>query len=363
MRSLALLGVAAVVFAAFSIVPAHAEQEIGGREITGAGSTFAYPIVSEWSRAYDRARFESEYDGGGSGLDSPPAGRSLTYEPVGSFAGMLRVQTGQVDFAASDVPLRSEELAKLGLAQFPLVMGGVVAAVNIDGVEPGQLKLTGPLLADIFLGTVTKWNDPAIVALNPDLKLPEAKIIVVYRSDGSGTTYNFADYLSKVSPAWKEKMGVDTLLLWSLGTSAKGNEGVALAVMQTENSIGYVEYAQAVKAQLSYALIQNSAGKFVKPEPASFQAAAGAADWANTKDFHMMLANAPGEAAYPIAATVFVFMRKEANWMRQPEATLNFFQWALERGAKDAAALGYVPLPPTLIQQVKDYWRETLEGA
>lgn len=362
MKSLALLPVAAVVFAAISIAPAHAEQEISGREITGAGSTFAYPVISEWSRAYDRARFENEYDVGGSGLDGPPAGRSLTYEPVGSFAGMLRVHTGQVDFAASDVPLKSEELAKLGLGQFPVVMGGVVAAVNIDGVEPGQLKLTGPLLADIFLGTVTTWSDPAIAALNPELRLPEARIIIVYRSDGSGTTYNFADYLSKVSRAWKEKMGVDTLLLWAIGTNAKGNEGVALAVKQTENSIGYVEYAQAAKAQLSYALIQNSAGNFVKPEPASFHAAAATTDWDSTKDFYRMLTDAPGEDAYPIAATVFVFMRKEAGWMRRPEATLNFFRWALERGAKEAAALGYVPLPNALTQQVKEYWTKTFEG-
>jgi phosphate transport system substrate-binding protein len=361
MKSLALLCVAAVLFAASSIKPAHAEQEIGGQAITGAGSTFAYPIISEWSRAYDRARFENEYDVGGSGLDSPPPGRTLNYEPLGSFAGMLRVQSGQVDFAASDVPLKSEDLAKLGLGQFPLVMGGVVAAVNIDGVEPGRLKLTGPLLADIFLGTVTTWNHPAIVALNPNLKLPEARIIIVYRSDGSGTTYNFADYLSKVSPAWKEKMGVDTLLLWSLGTSAKGNEGVSLAVKQTENSIGYVEYAQAAKAQLSYALIQNRAGKFVKPEPASFQAAAATADWTNTKDSYMKISNAPGEAAYPIAATVFVFMRKEANWARPPEPTVKFFQWALEHGAKDAAVLGYVPLPAGLVHQVKDYWTRTFE--
>ena len=361
MRRFALLGIAAAAFAVSTIVPAHAEQEISGREITGAGSTFAYPIISAWSRAYDRARFESEYDVGGSGLDSPPVGQTLTYEPVGSYAGMLRVSSGQVDFAASDVPLKSEELAKLGLGQFPLVMGGVVAAVNVEGIEAGQLRLTGPVLADIFLGIVAKWNDPAIAALNPDLALPDARIVTVHRSDGSGTTYNFADYLAKVSPVWKERMGVDTLLPWSLGAGAKGNDGVAQAVKQTDNSIGYVEYVQATKARLSYALVQNSTGKFVRPEPASFQAAAATADWVNTKDFYQMLTNAPGETAYPIAATVFVFMRKEASLVQRPRAALDLFQWALDHGAKDAAGLGYVPLPEALVKQVKDYWARTFQ--
>lgn len=272
---------------------------------------------------------------------------------------MLRVFSDQVDFAASDVPLTSDELAKLGLGQFPLVMGGVVAAVNIEGIAAGQLKLSGPVLADIFLGAVTNWNDPAIAALNTELKLPNARIIIVYRSDGSGTTYNFADYLAKVSPAWKEKMGVDTSLLWSIGTSAKGNAGVAQAIRQTDNSIGYVEYAAATKAQLSYALVQNSAGKFVKPGPESFQAAAATVDWANTKDFYHMLTNAPGEAAYPIAATVFVFMRKDPSWMRRQEATLDFFRWALDHGDDDVAALGYVPLPADLAQHLQDYWTKT----
>ena len=359
MRSLVAVAFAAAAFAAtLSSSPVRAEEEI-----TGAGSTFAYPVISHWSRAYMRSRYESEYDVGGSGLDEAPAsGEALSYEPVGSLAGTMRVQNGRVDFAASDVPMKSEELAKLGLGQFPLVMGGVVAAVNLDGVKPGDIKFSGPLLADIFLGTIKRWNDPAIVALNPDMKLPDADIAVIHRSDGSGTTYNFADYLSKVSQPWKETMGADTLLPWNTGTGAKGNSGVAAAIQQTKNSIGYVEYVQATQANLSYGLVQNSAGKFVKPEPATFQWAAKTADWANTNDFHLMLTNAPGENSYPIAATVFVLMRKEAGVLQRPQAALRFFQWALEHGAKDAAELGYVPLPEALVGQVKAYWDKTFRA-
>jgi phosphate transport system substrate-binding protein len=354
MKSL-VLGLVAAALAAFSAVSAN------GQEITGAGSTFAYPVISEWSRAYERAKVESDYRAGNAGLDSPPPGAALDYEPVGSLAGLMRVQNGDVDFAASDMPLKSEELAKLGLGQFPIVIGGVVAAVNLDGIGPGEIKFTGQLLADIFLGTVQNWSDPAIQALNPDIKLPDAKIAVVHRSDGSGTTFNFADYLSKVSPAWKEKMGADTLLRWPTGIGAKGNSGVALAIKQTKNSIGYVEFAQAMQAQLSYGLVQNRAGKFVKPEPASFQSAAATADWTSASDFHLLLTDAPGDDAYPIAATVFVLMRKQSAWLQQPEAVLNFFKWSLERGAKDAAGLGYVPLPDVLVKQVEDYWAKTFK--
>lgn len=352
MRFLAALSAAA--FAALSILPAQADEEI-----TGAGSTFAWPVISEWSRAYERAKVYSGFFTAESGLDDPQPGVALDYEPVGSLAGTMRVQDGRVDFAASDVPMKSEELARLGLGQFPLVMGGVVAAVNLDGIGSGELKLSGPLLAEIFLGNVKAWNDPVIQALNPDLKLPEAPIAVVHRSDGSGTTFNFADYLSRVSPAWKEKMGADTLLPWTTGTGAEGNSGMAAAIKATANTIGYVEYVQATQAGLSVALVQNRAGRFVKPEPASFQAAAASADWAGAADFHLLLTDAPGEDAYPIAATVFVLMSREPSLLQRPRATLRFFQWALENGADEAAGLGYVPLPAPLVEQVKAYWART----
>lgn len=357
MRLLALLGAAAIAALTFS--PVHAQEHI-----TGAGSTFAHPVISEWSRGYEQAKAGTDATIGGAGLDSPPAEEAiLDYEPVGSLAGTMRVLDGQVDFGASDVPMKSEELAKFGLGQFPIVMGGVVAAVNIDGVATGTLKFSGPLLADIFMGTVQKWNDPAIQALNPDTKLPDAKIAVVHRSDGSGTTFNFADYLAKVSPAWKETMGVNTLLTWPAGTTgAKGNGGLAETVKATKNSIGYVEYVQATKAGLAVGLVQNRGGKFVSPTPASFQAAAATADWGGSRDFNLMLTDAAGEAAYPITATVFVLMRKESGWLSRPDAALGFFRWSLEEGGDEAASLGYVPLPATLVQQVKDYWSKTFKA-
>ena len=351
----------AAALAAASVLPARA-QEV--ETVTGAGSTFAWPILKRWSRAYLSARTGSgDFPTSNSGLEDPPAGSTLDYEPIGSLAGTMRVTDGRVDFGASDVPLKPEELAKLGLGQFPIVIGGVVAVVNIEGVGPGQIRFTGELLADIFLGKVQNWSDPAVKAVNPDLKLPDAKIAVIHRSDGSGTTYNFAHFLSSVSPEWKQKLGVDTLLSWPWGTGAKGNDGVAQAVRQTRNSIGYVEYAQALQARLSFAQIRNRTGTFVKPESASFQAAAASAEWSKTADFNLMLTNAPGDAAYPITATVFVLMHKKPNWLRQPRATFNFFRWSLDEGGKHAAALGYVPLPATLVKQIKDYWAKTFKGS
>jgi len=325
--------------------------------VTGAGSTFAFPVLKKWSRAYLHARSGSgDYPTVNSGLEDAPSGSTLDYEPIGSLAGTMRVATGAVDFGASDVPLSSDELARLKLGQFPIVIGGVVVAVNIDGVGPGQIRFTGPLLADIFLGKIQSWADPAIRAVNPDLKLPDARIAVVHRADGSGTTFNFAHYLSKVSAPWREKLGADTLLAWPLGTGAKGNAGVARAVSETRNAIGYVEYAQAIQSKLSYALIENRAGKFVKPDARSFQSAAASADWGKTSDFHLLLTDAPGDDAYPIVATVFVLMHKQPNWLRRPREAFDFFRWSLDQGARHAAELGYVPLPPTLVQQVKQYW-------
>ena len=362
MRFLTGLAVAAIASAslASALSPARAQEVTA---VTGAGSTFAFPMLFKWAKGYQRWQ-----SGGGAfpaantGLEDSPTGPALDYEPIGSLAGMMRVKDSAVDFGASDVPLKSEELAKLGLGQFPIVIGGIVAAINLDGVGPGEIRFTGAALADIFLGKVQKWNDPVIQTLNPGFKLPDAQIVVVRRSDGSGTTYNFTNYLAKVSPEWKTKVGSDLQVPWPVGTAAKGNDGVAQAVRQTKNSIGYVEFAQAVQSKLSYASIQNKAGQFVKPDTRSFQAAAASGDWKAGTDFDLLLTDAPGENAYPVVATVFVLMHKSTS-PRRMKAALNFFQWSLDSGAADASQLGYVPLPEALVTQIKGYWTQKFKPA
>ncbi len=353
----------AAIAVAGTVPPAAAQDVLGDTSavVSGAGSTFGHPILSRWAQGY-----RNWISGGvdiplaGSGLDDGPTRNALAYEPVGSLAGIMRVRERAVDFGASDMPLKSDELAKLGLVQFPIVIGGVVAVVNIDGVGPGAMKFTGPLLADIFLGRVQSWSDPAIKALNPDLKLPDAKIAVIHRADGSGTTFNFTDYLSKVSADWKAKVGADLLVSWPVGTGAKGNDGVSQAVRRTKHSIGYVEFAHALRTKLSYAAIQNRAGRVVTPDVRAFQAAADSAAWSGANGFSLLLTDAPGEHAYPIVATVFALMPKAAP-PRRTRTTLQFFQWSLDRGAQGAAELGYVPLPLGLVDQVKDYWRQSLQ--
>ena len=354
MKALTRSAIAAVV-ATVLAAPAGAE------EIAGAGSTFAFPIISKWSQAYRQVQAAGEFPAFKSGLDDPRSQDTLDYEPIGSTGGMMRVKERAVDFGASDVPLQSAELEKLGLAQFPLVMGGVAAVVNIDGVASNQLKLTGPLLADIYLGKIQSWSDAAIKAVNPDLKLPDAKIAVVRRADGSGTTFNFTTYLSQVSPEWQQKVGADTSVAWPTGTGARGSEGVAQTVARTKNSIGYVEYANAAQLKLATAQVQNSAGKFVTPNGRSFQSAASSANWDKAKDFYLMLTNAPGDEAYPIVATTFALMPRQGGTPRRARATLDFFGWALEKGGKDAADLGYVPLPDPLVKQVREYWTGTFK--
>lgn len=355
-RLVRFIAIATAAFTILSSSPASAQDVLGETGVKGAGSTFAYPIMSRWSREYrDWLSRGGEFPAGNSGLDDPVATSTLQYESVGSLAGALRVKDRAVDFGASDMPLKSEELDTLGLGQFPVVIGGVVVAFNVGSVGTGAMRLTGPVLADIFLGKITRWSDSAIKALNPRLRLPDAAISVIHRSDGSGTTFNFTEYLSKVSPEWKLEASSGLLVPWPVGTGARGNEGVAQAVQQVENSIGYVEYAQALQSKLSYALIQNRAGRFVRPETASFQAAASGADWKATSDFYLLLTDVPGEDAYPITATVFVLMQKAAPASRT-RAALDFFRWSLERGSKTAADLGYVPLPEPLVQQVTSYW-------
>jgi len=309
------------------------------QQITGAGSTFVFPVLSRWSAEHNRL-----------------TGAQVNYQSIGSGGGIAQVKAGTVDFGASDKPLAPAELTESNLVQFPIVIGGVVPVVNLEGVQPGQIKFTGPLLADIYLGTVARWNDPRIAEINPELSLPDAEIQIVYRSDGSGTTFNFSNYLNKVSPEWAAKVGEGTALSWPKGVGGRGNEGVAAFIQQLPNSIGYVELSYALQTGGVYGAVQNAAGQFVQPNDQSFQAAAASADWANAQDFNLMITNAPGEASWPIAASVFVLLPKGGT----PEArkgVLDFFGWVLDHGQPMATELDYVPLPQPLAEQVKSYWK------
>lgn len=309
-----------------------------GAQITGAGSTFVYPVLSAWAADYQKQ-----------------GGASINYQSIGSGGGISQVKAGTVDFGATDQPLASDELAKSDLAQFPVVIGGIVAVVNIPGLEAGKLKLTGPLLADIYAGKVKTWNDPVITKLNPGVTLPGANIAVVHRSDGSGTTFNFTHYLSQISPTWKGGPGEGKTVNWPTGVGGKGNEGVAGYVKQIPNSIGYVEYAYVIQNKMTYAQLQNSAGTFVSPSADSFSAAAESADWKNAKDFNLVMTNAPGANAYPITATTFVLMPKQPKDKAKSDAALAFFKNALEKGQDQARKLDYVPLPAPLVQQIESY--------
>jgi len=311
----------------------------GAEQITGAGSTFVYPVLSKWSADY-----------------SVKFGDKVNYQSIGSGGGISQIKAGTVDFGATDKPLAPAELAASGLAQFPVVIGAISPVVNIVGVRPGQMKFSGPLLADIYLGKVKKWNDPAIRALNPGVALPNAAITCVHRSDGSGTTYNWAYYLGQVSPEWKSKIGAGTSVQWPVGVGGKGNEGVAAFVNQIPNSIGYVEYAYVIQNHMKYGLVRNSAGRFIGPTVAGFQAAAATADWAHAKDFFLVMTNAPSAAGYPITATTFVLMYKQPKNAARSAAALKFFKWSFEHGQADAAALDYVSLPPALVKQIERYW-------
>jgi phosphate transport system substrate-binding protein len=310
------------------------------QQITGAGSTFVYPILSKWSDAYSKA-----------------TGAQINYQSIGSGGGIAQIKAATVDFGASDAPLPSDQLAQAGLAQFPVVIGGILPVVNLEGVQAGQLRFTGALLADIYLGKIKKWNDPAIAAVNPDIKLPDQAVVVVHRSDGSGTTYNWVDYLSKVSPEWKSKVGVGTSVSWPAGVGGKGNEGVAEYVNRLKGSIGYVEYAYVLQNKMNYGQVQNKAGNFIKPTIASFQAAAASAEWTKAQDFDLVMTDAPGPDAYPITATTFVLMYKQPKDEARSRNSLAFFKWAFEKGQDLATSLDYVPLPPPLVQQIETYWQ------
>jgi phosphate transport system substrate-binding protein len=308
-------------------------------QITGAGSTFVYPVLSKWSADYNN-QFHTQ----------------VNYQSIGSGGGIAQIKAATVDFGATDKPLAPAELAAAGLAQFPVVIGGIIPVVHIPGLAPGQLKFTGPLLADIYLGKVKMWNDPEIARVNPGLRLPAMAINVVHRSDGSGTTFNWVHYLSQISPEWKAKVGEGTSVQWPTGVGGKGNEGVAAYVNQIPGSIGYVEYAYVIQNHMTWGPVQNSAGRFIGPSVAGFQAAAATADWAHSQDFYLVMTNAPGPNAYPITATTWVLMYKQPKNQAQTTAALGFFKWALEHGQADAAALDYVSLPPALVARIERYW-------
>ncbi|WP_245156308.1 phosphate ABC transporter substrate-binding protein PstS [Agrilutibacter solisilvae] len=321
-------------------VAAHAQAA----DVTGAGASFVYPVMSKWSSEYART-----------------TGKKVNYQSIGSGGGIAQIKAATVDFGSSDAPLKPEELARHGLAQFPSVIGGVVPVINAPGVASGALKLDGATLADIFLGKLTRWNDPAIAALNSGVQLPDAKITVVHRSDGSGTTFNFVNYLSKVSPQWKSQVGEGTAVKWPIGIGGKGNEGVAAYVKQIKGGIGYVELSYALQNKMAYARMKNAAGNYVLPSDETFQAAAANADWKNAKDFYLVMTNAPGEKSWPITATNFILMYKQPKNAAGAKNAKEFFTWAYANGDAAAKALDYVPLPDALVDQVEAYWAQNMK--
>lgn len=307
--------------------------------VNGAGASFPFPIYSQWANKY-RAL----------------AGMKLNYQSIGSGGGIAQIKARTVDFGASDAPLGVAELDEAGLIQFPMVMGGVVPVINVAGIQGGQLKLTGAVLADIFLGRITTWNDPAITELNDGLALPDQAITVVSRSDGSGTTWIFTNYLDQVSPEWREKVGADKAVKWPVGVSGKGNEGVSQYVKKLRGGIGYVEYAYALQNNMAYTLLQNRAGKFVAPTIATFQAAAANADWANAPGFYMVLTNQPGDDSWPITGASFILLAKAQQNAAIASAMLKFFDWCFTHGGDLAKGLDYVPMPDNVVAQVETLW-------
>jgi phosphate transport system substrate-binding protein len=315
-------------------------------DITGAGATFPYPIYAKWAEMYKKA-----------------SGNGLNYQSVGSGAGIKQIKAKTVDFGASDMPLPADELNKEGLFQFPAIMGGVVPVVNLDGIAPGQLKLTGPVVADIYLGKVTKWNDPAIAALNPGVKLPATDITVVHRADGSGTSFLFTDYLSKSSPEFKSKIGAGTAVKWATGVGGKGNEGVAANVQRIKGSIGYVEWAYAKKNKMAHTQLKNHDGSFLQPNDDAFKASAANADWAKAPGFAVVLTDQPGKASWPITGASYILMHKGQADAAKGKEVLKFFDWAYKNGDAAATELDYVPMPDAVTKLVEDQWKTNLKDA
>jgi phosphate transport system substrate-binding protein len=327
----------ATALAALLAGTAHAQN------VTGAGASFVFPVMSKWSADYNSA-----------------TKKKVNYQSIGSGGGIAQIKAGTVDFGSSDAPLKPDDLAASGLVQFPSVIGGVVPVVNLPGIAPGKIRLNGAVLADIFLGKITSWDHAAIAALNPGVALPKMRITVAHRSDGSGTTFNFVNYLGKVSPEWKQKVGEGTTVRWPAGIGGKGNEGVAALVKQIKGSIGYVELSYALQGKLTYAAMQNAAGKFVLPGDESFAAAARNAEWGQARDFYLVITNAPGEASWPITATNFILMHRKPKNAASARAARDFFDWVYANGDEAARKLDYVPLPDDLVAKIKGYWSANL---
>ncbi len=315
-------------------------------DVTGAGSTFAFPILAKWADAYKKE-----------------TGNGLNYQSIGSGGGIKQIKANTVTFGATDQPLKVADLDAAGLVQWPQIMGGIVPVVNLDGVKPGDLVIDGPTLAAIFQGKITKWNDPAIAKLNPKAALSDLAIAVVHRSDGSGTTFNFTDYLSKVSPDWKSAIGENTAVEWPVGIGSKGNEGVAAGVSQTKGAIGYVEYAYAKQNKMTYADMINHDGKTVAPTTATFQAAAANADWTHAPGYYQILTDQPGAESWPITASTFMLMHKKAADSANSAEAIKFFDWSFANGAKMAAELDYIPMPDAVVALIKKTWATELKGA
>ena len=328
----ALLGLSAVAAITFGVEAA---------EISGAGATFPYPIYAKWAEAY-----------------AAKTGLKMNYQSIGSGGGIKQITAKTVDFGASDMPLKPADLEKDGLTQFPMVMGGVVPVINVPGITAGQLKLDGKALADIYLGKIAKWNDPAIAALNSGLKLPDLAIAPVYRSDGSGTTFIFTHYLSEVSPEWKDKVGENTSVQFPTGLGGKGNEGVSAMASRTAGAIGYVEYAYAKQNKLTYTLLRTKDGQFVSPDSTAFRAAAANADWSKAQDFNLLLTNQPGKDSWPITGATFILMHKQQNKPDIAREVINFFAWAYQNGGKLAEELDYVPMPENVVKLVEQNWQQ-----
>ncbi|MEK7887740.1 phosphate ABC transporter substrate-binding protein PstS [Burkholderia contaminans] len=313
-------------------------------DITGAGSTFAAPIYAKWADAYQKA-------GGG----------KVNYQGIGSSGGLKQINAKTVDFAGSDAPLKDDELAKEGLFQFPTVVGGVVPVINVPGVKPGELTLSGPVLGDIYLGKIKKWNDPAIAALNPKVKLPDTDIAVVRRADGSGTSFIWTNYLSKVNGEWKSKVGEGTTVNWPTGTGGKGNDGVAAFVQRLPGAIGYVEWAYAKKNNMVYTALKNSTGTVVEPKTETFKAAAAGANW--SKSFYQILTDEPGKDAWPVVGATFVLLHATQEKPAQGAETLKFFDWAFHNGNQAATELDYISLPESVVSEIRTQWKAKIKDA
>jgi len=335
-RRVFMAGLAAALFAAPAL----------SADITGAGATFPYPIYAKWADAYRKS-----------------TGIGLNYQSIGSGGGIKQITAKTVDFGASDAPLKPEDLEKNGLIQFPAIMGGVVPVYNIKGVEAGRIRLSPALLADIYLGKIKKWNEAPVASLNPGVKLPDQAISVVHRSDGSGTTFLFVNYLSKVSPDWKSKVGEGTAVQWPVGVGGKGNEGVANYVSRIDGAIGYVEYAYAKQNKLAHALLSNRDGKFVAPDDEAFKAAAASADWAKAPGMYLILTDQPGAKSWPITGASFILMHKVQQNPANAKEVLKFFDWAFQNGDQMASDLDYVPMPDPVVKLIQTQWKSQLKDA